>query len=51
MFDPSALRRIPFLSGALLNVVHAYARAIAMLPSFLRTRLQYFTTAEGTMPV
>ena len=45
---PMPFALMPFLAVAFLNVVHGYAAQIAKLPGFLATRLQFFTTPEGT---
>jgi hypothetical protein len=42
---------MPFLSVAFVNVCHTYAPTAARLPAFISTRVQYFTTPEGTFQV
>merc|ERR1719378_1473134 len=42
---------MPFLSGALLNVVHGFGPQIAALPEAIRTRVQYLTPPEGAFQV
>jgi len=47
MSPPMPFALMPFLTGAFLNAVHGFAGPIASLPEFAKSRLVYFTTAEG----
>ena len=48
---PMPFALMPFLAGAFLNVIHGFESQIASMPEFMRSRLVYFTTAEGAFQV
>jgi len=48
---PMPFALMPFLATCLLNVVHGYRDILAKLPAFAKDRLEFLTTAEGSMQV
>lgn len=51
MSPPMPFALMPFLTGALHNAIHGFAPQIAVLPDFLKSRLQYMQTQEGAFQI
>jgi len=48
---PMPFALMPFLTGALLNVVHGFQPQLQQLPEIIRSRVQYLITPEGAFQI